>query len=538
MIEGTYPSPRSPFDLYNFVSDADRDVLLDRGMLPWWTHAHLTVRFLRPLSSVLLFGEQRLLGHHPLLFHLFSFLWWAAAALSVRSLFRRVLPPRAALMATFIFALAPCHALPLIWLANRDVLVSIVFGVLALSALVRLRESGRAVHAAVAALLFGVSLLGGEYALSFGGYALALAVTGRKRGALWTRALTVLSFAVPAAAYLVVRARLGYGTEGSGMYHDPLRDPVAFLQRMPRRLVTLLGEGWLTFDPDTVGPKTSAWLLGASLLLGVIILAVPLRRTLARLRGDPRDHAVWLLVGSLLALAPVLAVGPAPRVLGASLVGVAAIVGLILDHVWFPAVPEPPTRGGVLTGLVALALGFAHFVHGPTTAWVASRICRNEALSFVKHAAALSARIPEPASSEVVLVRGMGGSLFVLPYALDDTGAPPARWRMLGLTGHMLVIRRDARTIDVIVPRDRSLFPSGEGDLFRGDGPHYAPGDTVAIPGMRVTILEVGEAGPHRVRFEFPDALESPNRVWMEDSNDGIHEVVLPEPGFGKPFDP
>src|SRR5689334_10732922 len=45
MVAGVYPTPRGPFDLYNFVSDADRDVLVDRGMLPWWSDPRLTIRF-------------------------------------------------------------------------------------------------------------------------------------------------------------------------------------------------------------------------------------------------------------------------------------------------------------------------------------------------------------------------------------------------------------------------------------------------------------------------------------------------------------
>src|ERR1700710_1705946 len=50
MAEGTFPTRRSPFDLYNFINDADRPVLVARGMLPWWTDPGLSIRFFRPLS--------------------------------------------------------------------------------------------------------------------------------------------------------------------------------------------------------------------------------------------------------------------------------------------------------------------------------------------------------------------------------------------------------------------------------------------------------------------------------------------------------
>src|SRR5581483_9374668 len=50
MIEGTFPAHRGPADLYDFVNDGERDMLVEHGMLPWWTHPKLTVRFFRPLS--------------------------------------------------------------------------------------------------------------------------------------------------------------------------------------------------------------------------------------------------------------------------------------------------------------------------------------------------------------------------------------------------------------------------------------------------------------------------------------------------------
>src|SRR5262245_30076064 len=47
MIEGTFPAKRSPIDLYDFVNDGDRAALVDRGMLPWWSHPKLEIRFFR-----------------------------------------------------------------------------------------------------------------------------------------------------------------------------------------------------------------------------------------------------------------------------------------------------------------------------------------------------------------------------------------------------------------------------------------------------------------------------------------------------------
>src|SRR5262245_57004599 len=45
MVDGTFPVKRSAFDLYAFVDDGDRAALYERGLLPWWSDARLTIRF-------------------------------------------------------------------------------------------------------------------------------------------------------------------------------------------------------------------------------------------------------------------------------------------------------------------------------------------------------------------------------------------------------------------------------------------------------------------------------------------------------------
>ena len=58
MVDGTFPGHRGPFNLYDFVNDTDRAVMLERGILPWWADPELKVRFFRPLSSLLLWIDQ------------------------------------------------------------------------------------------------------------------------------------------------------------------------------------------------------------------------------------------------------------------------------------------------------------------------------------------------------------------------------------------------------------------------------------------------------------------------------------------------
>lgn len=536
MVDGTFPAKRGPLDLYDFVNDADRSVLADRGMLPWWSHPRLKIRFFRPLPSALRWADHRIFGRAPLPPHLHSLLWWVAAALAARALFRRFLPPRPAWMATFIFALAPCHALPLAWLANREALVSLSFGTLALGAYVRFREERALRHAGLAALLFALSMSGGEYAISFGGYVLAYELFVRGDG-LVRRASGLLPFAAPAAAYLVVRAKLGYGTEGSGFYSDPFREPAVFLASAPRRIVTLLAEGWFSLDGETLTHLTPWWVLALVAGAGVALCALPIRRALTHADEPTRRAASWLLLGSILALAPVLAVVPSPRLLGASMLGVSVAVALLLDHAWFPGAPVERRGFAELTGAAALALGFAHFIHGPVTAWLTGWGYQRSSTSFIANAADMRQRFADMARDEVYVLRGMGGSFF-MPFALDPRGAPPPRWRILAHTGHVLALRRDARTVDLIAPKDQSLFPLGNSNLFRDRSAAMKVGETYALSGLRATILDVGSAGPRVVRFELDRDLEASPNAWVTETSKGFVEAVPPAVGFGQPFDP
>jgi hypothetical protein len=536
MIDGTFPAKRGPLDLYNFVDDADRTTLLHKGVLPWWSHPKLTIRFFRPLSSALLWADHKLLGNGPVPLHVHSFAWWVAVVLAARAFFRRLFSPRVAWIATVIFALAPCHVLPLAWLANREAFISLTFGTLALSAYVRWRAERRLRDGAVATLLFALSLVGGEYAVCLGGYVLAFELFRRGDGP-GRRALGLLPFAAPAAAYLAARARLGYGAAGSGFYTDPFHETRAFLGVAPRRFGTLLADLWLTLDNQTLNSDTPAWAL-ALLVVGVAaLLIVPLRRTLAGLDDERRATARWLLLGSFLALTPVLAVVPSPRLLGASLLGVAPVVALLLEQAWFTDVRAERRGAAELTGLAALSLGFAHLVHGPATSWLVGRHFAGTAVLFVKNAAELRARIADPAHAEVMVIRGLGGSFF-LPFALDQHGAPPARWRILAQTGHALALRRGARVLDILVPEGQGVFPTGSGNLFRNERVKVSAGNTYVVPGLRATILEMGAQGPRAVRYEFDRDLEDPSYTWISEGLDGYKDTPPPQIGFGEPLDP
>ncbi|HSQ67793.1 MAG TPA: hypothetical protein VLM85_31495, partial [Polyangiaceae bacterium] len=446
MLEGTFPSHRNPFDLYNFVSDSDRALLIQRGVVPWWADPHLTIRFFRPLSSLLRWLDHHVLGDVPLLDHVHSFAWWVIAVVGARALYRRFLSPRAAFVATFIFALAPCHAVPLAWLANREVLVSLAFGTFGLGAYARWRDDGRARDGLAAALLFALAMLGGEYGIVFGAYVFAMEVYGFT--SVRAASARLLPFAIPASATLVARRALGFGNSGSGFYRDPIHQTRLFVEGVPRRMARLLVDAWLTSESDWVN-DARALVLGAFVLVVGGLVLWTIRAALAAQRDEARRAGSAWLLGSLFAMLPMTAVLPSSRLLGISALGVAPVVALVIEHEWFE--PRRPHPG--LANLVALLLGFFHLVHGPVTAFLASRFFYDTSHDFAERAEGLRTRIGDPADAEVVMARAGWQTVLFSPFALDPRGVLPARWWVLSLAPHALILRTGDRTIDLLVPR-------------------------------------------------------------------------------------
>jgi len=538
MIDGRFPGERASWDLYNFVDDGNRRALLDAGLLPWWTHPELLIHFFRPLSSALITVDHAVFGAAPLPMHLHSLAWWIAMVLGARAVFRRVLAPRAAELASWIFALAPCHAMPLSWLANRDALLALAFGTWGIWAWLRFRGGESVRWLALAALLFSLAFASGEYALCLAGY-----VGGHLlfvRGPSLPRsALALSAYLVPAVGYLGLRASLGCGTDGSGFYTDPLRDPEPFFFLLPHRLSTLFLDGWLSLHEETLQAAIPRWLVVTAALALAVVLAAVLWAQHRRGTAE-RDRMLWLSLGSLVALVPVLAVVPATRLLGAAMLGVAPLVASLLDATWFPVdIPElPPVkrRMAELTSATVLLLGFCHLAHGPFTGWLLSAHHLDASERFAAQASTFADLIDEDgdvASSDVLVVRGLGGTHFI-PFALQP-GALPRRFALLGTSQHVLMIRTGERTVELLAPRDGGLFAWGEGNIYQDAGFLVQPGDTFDAPGMLVTVLEVEEGRTHAVRIDFDEPLE--DRLWVNELRREYVLAELPPVGFGAPFD-
>jgi hypothetical protein len=533
MVDGDYPSAHDgPFGLYDFIDDANRSELVERGIMPWWTHPKLICRFFRPLSSALLWADYRLFGRSPIWSHAHSLLWWTGASFAVYVLLSETLHKRAAQIAAIIFALAPCHVIPLAWIANREALVSTALGAAALRFYAHWRQRARLRDGASATVLFSLAMLAGEYSLCFGGYVAAMEALDmrRRRESLVRRFAGVSVFAIPSLAYLVVRGALHYGARYGGMYHDPFFNFGRFAEGVPRRIGVLLCSGWLGLDELRGLVMPAVWMV-ALIAAAVALMVVPARRAFGALDAREKDGATWLLGGSLLAMVPMLAVEPSARLLGASMIGISAGIALVLERVWFPPGVEARSGPAEMSALVALALAFVHIVRAPLDTFQGTRLTTEVAGAIQKRMKWVASHARGHSSVVVVRAESLTTAIWA-PCMLGESSGIP--WRVLSYeAGRVLVLRPGDRSVE-LVASPRPIFPMGPRQVFRDFDASLRAGDVVQMDGMKATVLQLDKDGfARRVRFDFDRSLDDPSILWLKESDDGFVEQPPPKTGYG-----
>jgi hypothetical protein len=524
MIEGKLTPRRGPFNLYDFIADDNRSALLDRGVIPWWSEPHLTIRFLRPLPSLLVWVDHRLFGSDPFWPHVLSFLWWGAAVFAAHVLYRTVVGERAGRIATVIFALSPTLAVPLVWLASRSILLTLTFGALALALYVRWRNERRAALAVLTCCAFAAAALTGEYALCLGGYLIAFELC-RRDEAVRARLIGALPAVVPLLIYAGIHAVLGYGSEGSGFYRDPSTNFAFYMQTLPRTLAALLASAWLNAQVNA--PWLASGATQATLIVAAGVLAVGTVWAVRRQRTPSFPvGAAWLACGSVIGLFPLAATEPTRRLLGIAVLGIGGALGVLLDagvrRLRWPLKPSS------LLGLAALAT-LIHVVVAPLqTRGISVAEVDDDIRSLARFKT-----VPQRARSidTVLVVRANNGlTALSAPFVLDDSA--PNHWLVLSHTFDQTAAIRTSPSSLQVVQDKAPLFPLGPLGLIRTTP--FREGDVVQTAALRATVLKVDDAGrPLAVQYEFNRDLDGPGVVWISEGRSGFSEVIPPPVGIG-----
>jgi hypothetical protein len=574
MLLGKFPAARSPLDLFDFARGTPGDYrrLLDFGHLPWWSEPQLKLRMLRPLASLMLAFDQRVLGADPHWHHAHSLLWLVLLLMAAGRLLWQALPPTAASLALLMFAAAPCHTIPVGWLANRSTLVASALAFWAVSLHLKNQSEPSAPAAKydrgfasaagpgarrwseprlgrelACAGLTALALLTGEYALASLGYGLAFSWLGATRARGLRRQLRAAApLLIPLAAYVPLHWLSGSGIAHSGYYLTPLGDPLGYARAALIRAPVLAADVlfglpglYLTYGSplrnwllQTHWIPTQLWLqlpgwTSWHVLIGYAALGFGALLTFRLLRTAAEPALRWLALGAGLALLPCVGSLPEDRLLTAATLGASALLATTL-------LQAAPWRGGFRLGRTLLWLAclwvplsaldrsyddIRAVVHGS-----------NVARSWARYA-----DMPEYDAEHTrvyVLSSADFNSAVNLPWMRWVEGHPlPLSYRRLS-TGALPIdlLRIDDRTLEL---RILTINVAGTAvpSLYRGSDTPIAAGDHVDMPGLRVDVLNSMFDNPTRVRFRFDRSVDDPSLWFVYPTEAGLRRQSMPAIG-------
>lgn len=484
---------RAWWDLFNFADGHPETMreLIARGPFPWFTLPELKLRFFRPLSSVLLEFDTLVFEDALWLAHVHSTLWYLALVALCHALYRRLVPA-VALFAAVLFALDDSHTMPVIWLANRNSIISVLFAWLGLWAHLRWREDAWKPGAPLSWLAYVTALLAGETGIAAMAYVVAYELIGR-RDAVRTRVLSLAPAVSVVVGFTLLYKALGMGASGSATYIDPGSEPLTFLANAPTRFLANLGGQSSGFIADL-------WLFLPQfrphlVVLGVIALVVwPLawKRWAPREEG-PRRTLWWLALGAGFAVIPPLATFPATRLMIAPSLGLMAVVGTLLTAAWKDT--------GVRRGLGVFWLGFA-FMLQPVVTW----LTMPNTFRFIAEqttAAVFAANVKEGERVVIVTTSDFAPAIYGVPVLLEEKRPIPRTWQVWSMAplAHRLtrLTEREFTLTALGGQMAQSVFEQN----FRGPNTRpLAVGDEVRLEGQVVRVTAVEEGAPTSIHIE------------------------------------
>ncbi len=496
------------------------------GVLPYWTYDGLKACFWRPLTGFTHWLDYRLFPDSPAMMHAHSLMWFAAVVFLVAVLYRRLVGPVwIAGLAAILYLLDENSYLPAMFIANRNALVALVFGILAVLAHHRWRTTGSLPTAVAACFFLLCSLLSAEAGIATFAYIFAYAAildngSGVRRGLSLAPGLVVI------VLWRIIYNALGYGFYGSGMYLDPVREPLQYAWAVLQRGPVLLMGLWSWQSPDLLC-FVNDWVRSQAWVVSVVYLAVVFVILFPMLRGS-RLARFWF-AAMLLSVLPVCAVIPTGRnLLFVAIAGFALIaqfIGYLLgreswlpkSHLW-----RAPAWGLCLILVI---------VHVPMA--VAGRIISPKMTSFVLDTMELTADVGSPEGLEnqhLVVVNAPNPLAFAFASfarAYEGEVLPRATRILAPGFNRLEVIRTGNRSI-MLKAEDGNLLEGQQADLhfvnffeqfnrlFRSERFGMRVGERVELPRMTAEVAAVDAKGlPTQVLFTFDVPLEDASLRWV-----------------------
>ncbi len=525
------PLWRSLLDGFHFYSPDAGTLATYReyGNLPWWTSDRATMNPFRPLAAFTHWLDFQIApdsfsfqAFHTLLYVLLF------AGCGYRLFWRISSTPSVALLASLLLIVDFSHVLNFNWIAARNVFMAGALGCAALERFLAWRQTGSHRALVLSLLLFATGLLTAEASVALGGYLFAYLLfvercTSRRL------LLALLPYGGVVVVWRLVYNGLGLGADGIGLYVDPGRSPGDFVVSAAQTLPMMLGSLLTTVDGaiTSMAPERRIWMVAVNGLLVVActLILLPLLRRNAWTR--------FMLVGSMLAAVP-----------GAALISAGPRSGLFLSigFFWLLAmwlhwlVRENSHRVNrvFLAGVLSVHLflpALAGFLY--TSQLLPVAYTSDEQFGSV--AKSLSAAAGR--RTLVVVNSPAPNLMFYLPFEWRyEHGLVPDAMNLLapGLVSFDLK-RLSAREFELVAPSGLPLDHTQRAEDLNGHRPWFSSAysylllqglftspETRFYPGvqrqtadLRITVKELVEGRPSRLRIEFTGREQPDDMVWQ-----------------------
>jgi hypothetical protein len=528
VFDGKLSTSATKLDLYHFASGdpVQTSAFVARGPWPWWTHPELKIQLWRPLASVLFTLDHALFGHAPLGYHLHAIAWWLGTVLAAGAIFRRALPPIAAAIALLLFVVDDAHVQPIGWISSRHMVVAAAPALFGLWAHLRAREEGWVAGRILGPLGAAVGLLGSEAALGVLGFWIAYELVGRRdarsarvRGAAPAVALGVL--------YVGAYKALGYGAANSGMYVEPMSDPIAFMKVALIRIPVLIGDLLLSVPADfsNIAPRAPFVALG---LVAAVVVALLVRWAWPSLSEHERASVRWLGLGALFGILVGLAGFPGSRVLLVPSIGGFGVLGLLIDKALVGAAPAPRSVRAGGYALLFLHGVFALAMFGVQTSMLGDMARKTEAVSA-------SLVFDGPLPKRVYILTGSDpfGPLYTLSVRFVKGPDDVDTWSILSMSKRTHRIERTGDRSLTVETEGGTFFDGGFVEVYRSRNHPLPAGTVVEMKGATVRVLSDQEGLPTKIELTLDVPFEDPSVALLAWQGSALRPVILEQ---GKPI--
>lgn len=514
------------FDLFVFLDGeaARTQQVIQQFLLPWWAGEEIKIAFFRPLSALTHWVDFQLWPGVHALNHLHSFVWLGMLIAVVFKFYKTLeFDYLIAILGALLFAFDASHFITATWVANRNLLVAAVIGVVCLLAHIKSSRDESTAWYALSLMLFLLCLLSAEAGVSIGAFILSYTFIIDRSS--WKKRLFVLAgYGVIFLLWYYQYKTMGYGASGNNFYLDPGQNPVAYLQALSWKyplyvLMYFIGLPSLIYYPGGVPTE--------GLLLVSILLVVLLTMLLWPLLRSNRLARFWLL-SFLLSLLPIAGSSPHERTMVIAGIAANALMATLIVSIFQSGVPVAQKAYQFLLGrtgkwlllpvlwlflllhVVIHPLGLV-LVPAGTLALHEGNLLEQqvEALPEIEVNQKGRVYLNSPSTlfvSTLSLYSAMDENLYS---AMDENNNEQAKKQFLLASGakDIQVRRLDNNKIRVFSPQN--IRPSIYDQLFRSEGDVISTGERFSVGDMQVQVVKVNDNGlPFVVDYTWPYSLE------------------------------